>query len=230
MRPRSRRRRPPAPTSTARSAPAARARAVNTSADALAPSAIAHLLVDPASVRGEHEEEPDAERHDGAADDREAASADEIPVAGELTRRAPRRGGAGRSGGLGGGAARRRWRRGRSAGEPDGGCSAASSARGATAWARARAGAWRRLELGAGSRARRRDTGRPRRARAARRARSLSGARAFASSSRREPCERTPRGRSVARVDDRTRSSRSTARSREPLSRRSQGAVERRPS
>src|SRR3990172_7333833 len=50
-----------------------------------------HLLVDPATVRGEHEEQPDAERHDRAADDRETTSADEIPVSGERAQRAPRR-------------------------------------------------------------------------------------------------------------------------------------------
>ena len=50
-----------------------------------------HAFANPAAIGCEDEEEPDAERHDGAAHDREAARADEIPVLGELTRRATRR-------------------------------------------------------------------------------------------------------------------------------------------
>ena len=51
----------------------------------------ARALVDPAAVRGEHEEESDAERHDHSARDREAASAHEVPVARELAEGASRR-------------------------------------------------------------------------------------------------------------------------------------------
>ena len=40
-----------------------------------------HRRRDPAAVRGEHEEQDDAERRDGSADDREAARAEQVPVA-----------------------------------------------------------------------------------------------------------------------------------------------------
>ena len=52
----------------------------------------AHGRRDPAAVRGEHEEQDDAEGRDGAADDREAARAEQIPVGGELRGRAARSG------------------------------------------------------------------------------------------------------------------------------------------
>src|SRR5439155_25955952 len=43
-----------------------------------------HRLVDPAAVRGEHEEEPDPERSHRPSRDREAAWSDEVPVSREL--------------------------------------------------------------------------------------------------------------------------------------------------
>ena len=50
----------------------------------------AHPGRDPAAVGGEDEEQDDAERGDGAADDREAARAEQVPLARQVGEAAPR--------------------------------------------------------------------------------------------------------------------------------------------
>ncbi len=51
----------------------------------------ASAVVDPATIRGEDEEQPDAQRHHGATGDRKATRAHEIPVPSQLARTPPGR-------------------------------------------------------------------------------------------------------------------------------------------